>query len=49
VEHKKPLTDGYNGLTVVEIIETAQKSLRNSGSREQIIYGCAAETVRAAS
>lgn len=49
VEQKKPLTDGYNGLTVVEIIETAQKSLRNSGSREQIIYGCAAETVRAAS
>jgi len=38
-EHKRPQTDGYNGLRVIKIIETAQKSLRNGGSREQIIYG----------
>lgn len=36
--HKRPQTDGYEGLRVVKIIETAQKSLRNSGSQEQIIY-----------
>lgn len=27
----RPLTDGYNGLRVVEIVEAAQKSLRNGG------------------
>ncbi|MCL4861895.1 MAG: Gfo/Idh/MocA family oxidoreductase [Caldilineaceae bacterium] len=31
LEHKRPLTDGYNGLRVVEILEAAQKSLRNGG------------------
>jgi predicted dehydrogenase len=39
LEHKRPQTDGYNGLRVIKIIETAQKSLKNGGSREQIIYG----------
>lgn len=28
---KAPVTDGYNGLRVVEIVEAAQKSLRNGG------------------
>ena len=46
VEHKRPQTDGYNGLRVVRIIETAQKSLRNSGSQEQIVYGFRREVVR---
>jgi len=36
--HKRPQTDGYDGMKVVEIIEAAQRSLRNSGSQEQIIY-----------
>ncbi|MCB0065330.1 MAG: Gfo/Idh/MocA family oxidoreductase [Caldilineaceae bacterium] len=27
----RPLTDGYNGLRVVEIVEAAQRSLRNGG------------------
>lgn len=31
-ENKPPLTDGYNGLRVVEIIETAQHSLMDGGS-----------------
>ena len=30
-EGKRPLTDGYSGLRVVEIVEAAQKSLRNGG------------------
>lgn len=30
-ENKSPLTDGYNGLKVVEIIEAAHKSLKNGG------------------
>jgi predicted dehydrogenase len=30
-EGKAPLTDGYNGLRVVEVLETAQRSLRNGG------------------
>ena len=30
-ENKPPLTDGYNGLRVVEIIEAAQRSLANGG------------------
>ena len=38
VEHKRPETDGYEGLKVVEIIEAAQRSLKNSGSQEQIFY-----------
>lgn len=36
-EHRYPLTDGYNGLRVVEIIEAAQRSLRNGGSPESIL------------
>jgi predicted dehydrogenase len=31
LEQKTPLTDGYNGLRVVEVVEAAQKSLRNGG------------------
>ncbi len=30
-EGKRPLTDGYNGLRVVEIVEAAQRSLKNGG------------------
>jgi predicted dehydrogenase len=30
-ENKTPLTDGHNGLRVVQIIEAAQQSLRNGG------------------
>ena len=30
-ERKTPLTDGQNGLTVVKVLEGAQKSLENSG------------------
>jgi predicted dehydrogenase len=30
-EQKTPLTDGYNGLRVVEVLEAAQRSLRNGG------------------
>lgn len=36
--HKKPQTDGYNGLRVLKIIEAAQRSLRNRGSEEEITY-----------
>ena len=35
-EGKRPLTDGYNGLRVVEIIEAAQRSLKNGGIQEPI-------------
>jgi len=37
-EHKRPETDGYNGLKVVRIIEHAQRSLRNGGTLEQLFY-----------
>jgi predicted dehydrogenase len=37
-EHKRPETDGYNGLKVVQIIEHAQQSLRNGGALEQLFY-----------
>jgi predicted dehydrogenase len=30
-EHKQPLTDGRNGVRVVEVIESAQRSLRQGG------------------
>ncbi|MCB0190951.1 MAG: Gfo/Idh/MocA family oxidoreductase [Anaerolineae bacterium] len=30
-QRKKPLTDGYNGLRVVNVIEAAQRSLKNGG------------------
>jgi predicted dehydrogenase len=36
-ENKQPLTDGYNGLRVVEIIEAAQRSLKNGGNQETIV------------
>jgi len=45
--HKRPQTDGYEGLKVVRIIESAQKSLRNSGSQEPIIYDVKHEIRRA--
>jgi predicted dehydrogenase len=35
-ENKRPLTDGYNGLRVVEIIEAAQRSLKNGGNQEAV-------------
>ena len=38
LEHKRPQTDGYEGLAVVKIIEAAQRSLKNNGSQEQIFY-----------
>jgi predicted dehydrogenase len=31
LEQKQPLTDGYSGLRVVELVEAAQKSLRSGG------------------
>lgn len=37
--HKSPETDGHEGLDVVNVIEAAERSLRNGGSREQITYG----------
>ncbi len=37
-EHKRPETDGYNGLKVVRIIEHAQRSLKNGGTLEQLFY-----------
>lgn len=36
-EGKKPLTDGYNGLRVVEIVEAAQRSLRNGGASHEFV------------
>ena len=33
LQGKTPLTNGYNGLRVVEIIEAAQKSLKNGGDQ----------------
>lgn len=33
---QKPLTDGYNGLTVVKVLEAAQRSLEHGGGREEI-------------
>lgn len=35
-EEKQPTTDGYNGLRVVEVIEAAQRSLKNQGKPEAI-------------
>lgn len=35
-EGKQPLTDGHNGLRVVEIIEAAQRSLQNGGIQEPV-------------
>ena len=35
-ENKPPMTDGYNGLRVVEIIEAAQRSLIRGGRQEPI-------------
>jgi predicted dehydrogenase len=39
LEHKTPLTDGHHALKVVRIIETAERSLRQSGTQEQLLYG----------
>jgi len=35
-EHKRPLTDGRNGLRVVKILEAAQESLKNGGKTVKI-------------
>jgi predicted dehydrogenase len=37
-EHRRPETDGYSGLRVVQVIERAQRSLRNGGALEQLMY-----------
>lgn len=42
-ENRQPLTDGYNGLRVVEIIEAAQRSLKNGGALEPIFLGYEAQ------
>lgn len=47
-EHKRPETDGYNGLKVVQIIERAQCSLRNGGTLEQLFYESERQAARAA-
>jgi predicted dehydrogenase len=36
--HRRPLTDGHNGLTVLKIIEAAQRSMRSGGPEEAISY-----------
>lgn len=36
VNHKKPLTDGQNGLDVLKVLVAAQKSLENDGQPEKI-------------
>ena len=33
VEHRFPLTDGYNGMMVTKILEAANTSLRQNGKR----------------
>ncbi len=35
-EHRQPLTDGWNGLNVVRVIEAAQRSLENGGVFEKV-------------
>ncbi len=37
-EGKQPNTDGYNGLRVVEIVEAAQRSLKNGGNSVSTIH-----------
>ncbi len=39
LQDKQPLTNGYNGLRVVEIIEAAQQSLKNQGEQVAIANG----------
>lgn len=39
LQDKTPLTNGYNGLRVVEIIEAAQQSLKNQGEQVAIADG----------
>ena len=36
VKRKKPFTDDYNGLSVLSVLEAAQKSLKNSGKLVKI-------------
>ncbi|HZD10169.1 MAG TPA: Gfo/Idh/MocA family oxidoreductase, partial [Candidatus Binatia bacterium] len=36
-ENRQPMTDGYNGLRVIEVIEAAQRSLKNNGQAEPIV------------
>ncbi|MDP3026149.1 MAG: hypothetical protein Q8N63_00450 [Nanoarchaeota archaeon] len=31
ISRKKPLSEGYNGYVVIKILESADKSLKNSG------------------
>jgi len=44
---KRPQTDGHDGLKVLRIIEAAQRSLRNTGSEEQISYDVEPKVERA--
>lgn len=32
-EHKQPVTDGYNGLRVLKVLQAAQQSLQTGGTR----------------
>lgn len=36
--NSKPRSDGYSGLRVVTILEAANKSLRNGGAKQSVIY-----------
>jgi predicted dehydrogenase len=38
VQQKQPLTDGQNGLQVVKVLEAAQHSLKQQGTREAIVW-----------
>jgi len=43
LERARPLTDGYNGVQVVRVIEAAQRSLRDGGSQVRIGDGVRTE------
>lgn len=40
----RPLTDGYTGLKVVQILEQLDKSLQNGGSRKKLVTGLSVNT-----
>lgn len=42
-EGKRPQTDGYNGLRVVQVVEAAQKSLKNGGDMVLVDNGAAGQ------
>lgn len=50
VEGKRPQTDGYNGMRVVQVVEAAQRSMKNGGHTVYMAqngHGNAAEALRA--